>query len=179
MKTFSARRLDVQAFAEDGGELSGQEPLRAYPRLLAETQGRDPDSPVSWTASAEMRNPRHVHPQVWLHLKAQAQLSLTCQRCLAPVEMPVEVDRSFRFVADEDRAAAEDDQSEEDVLALSRAFDLVELVEDELLMDLPLAPRHDNCPPVSVKLGEEDLDAAGPERENPFAVLGKLKPPPK
>jgi uncharacterized protein len=178
-KQFSARRLDVSAFAEEAGELAGQEPLRTYPRLLAETQGRAADSPVSWSARAEVRNLRHVHPQVWLYLKAQARLSLTCQRCLAPVEVPVAVDRAFRFVADENMAAAEDEQAEEDVLALSRSFDLIELVEDELLMDMPLAPRHETCPPVSVTVGQEEVPPSTQERENPFAVLGKLKPPAK
>lgn len=177
MSKFSPRSLDVRAFAEEAGELSGQEPLRSYARLLAETQGRAPDTPVTWSASAEIRDPRHVHPQVWLHLRAHALLPLTCQRCLAPVEVPVEVNRSYRFVADEDMAAAEDDQSEEDVLALSRSFDMVELVEDELLMDLPLAPRHESCPPVSVTLSDEKVEAAEEQRKNPFAVLGQLKPP--
>jgi len=178
-KQFSARHLDIRAFAEEAGELAGQESLRAFPRLQAETQGRAPDAPVTWSAHAEVLNPRHVQPQVWLHLKAHSRLPLTCQRCLMPVEVPVEVDRSFRFVADENVAAAEDDQSEEDVLALSRNFDLIELVEDELLMDVPLAPRHESCPPVSVTLGDAELQASAERRENPFALLGKLKTPPK
>jgi len=168
-KQFSAHRLDVKSFAEEAGELASQDPLRGYPRLLEEAQGRAPDAPVSWSARAEIRNPRHVHPEVWLQLKAQALLPLTCQRCLQPVEVPVSIERSFRFVADEDMAAAEDDQSE----------DLVELVEDELLMDLPLAPRHESCPPVSVTLADENFEESDAQRENAFAVLGKLKNPSK
>jgi uncharacterized protein len=176
-KQFSARRLDVKAFAEDGGVLTGQEPLRTHPRLLAETQGRGPESPVTWSATGEIRNPRHVAPQIWLHLKAGATLSLTCQRCLGPVDVPVSADRSFRFVSDEETAAAEDDESEEDVLALSRSFDVLELVEDELLMELPLAPRHENCPPVHVVVEDEGFEGSSARHENPFAVLGQLKSP--
>ncbi len=94
-----------------------------------------------------MRNPLHAAAaEIWLHLRADAVLPLTCQRCLGPVEVALAVDRSFRFVADEELAAAEDELAEEDVLALSRSFDLVELVEDELLMEMPLAPRHEVCP---------------------------------
>ena len=53
---------------------------------------------------------------------------------------------------------------------------LVELVEDELLMELPVAPMHDVCPePVKMSAADEDFDSAGGERENPFAVLGRLK----
>jgi uncharacterized protein len=174
-RQFNARRLDVKAFAEDAAMLTGQEPLRVHERLLAETQGRGPESPVAWSATGEIRNPLHVHPQVWLHLKAQALLSLTCQRCLLPVDVPVAVDRSFRFVADEDMAAAQDDEAEEDVLALSREFELVELVEDELLMEMPLAPRHESCPPVHVTVADEAFEGSSARHENPFAALGHLK----
>jgi len=175
-KEFVARRLDVRSFAEEGAALSGQQPVQLHHRLMAETQERGAASPVTWSVRGEMRNPRHVHPEIWLHLKAQAVLALTCQRCLGPVDVPIALDRSFRFVADEDMAAAQDEQSEEDVLALSRSFDLVELVEDELLMELPLAPRHESCPgPVKLALADEDFEAAEALRENPFAMLGKFK----
>jgi uncharacterized protein len=176
-RQFSARHLDVKSFAEEAGALAGEEPLRVHARLLSETQGRGAETPVTWSASAELRNPLHVQPQVWLHLKADTTLSLTCQRCLMPVDVPVSVDRSFRFVGDEETAAAEDDQSEEDVLALSRAFDLVQLVEDELLMDMPLAPRHETCPPVHLEIADENFEGSSARHENPFAVLGRLKTP--
>ena len=172
---FSSRRLDVKSFAEQGAQLSGQEPLRSHERLLAETQGRGAEMPVKWSATGEIRNAHHVAPEVWVHLKAGALVSLTCQRCLAPVEVPVSVERSFRFVPDEQTAATQDDESEEDVLAMSRNFDLMELVEDELLMELPLAPRHETCPPVHVVVEDEGFEGSSARHENPFAVLGQLK----
>ena len=175
-KDYDPHRLDVRRFAEDGAALTGEDGLRRYHRLSAETQEAAADRPVTWQARGELLNPRHVHPQVWLHLDAAANLPLVCQRCLAPVEVPLEVHRSFRFVPDEATAAAEDDAAEEDLLALSRSFDLLELVEDELLMELPVAPMHEVCPqPVKMSAEDEDFDAAGAERENPFAVLGRLK----
>lgn len=174
-KEFAARRLDVKSFAEEGGVLSGQARVGQHPRLMAETQGRGAEAPVNWSATGEIRNPQHVQPQVWLHLEANASLPLTCQRCLAPVDVPVSVRRSFRFVPDEEMAAAQDEQSQEDVLALSRSFDLVELVEDELLMEVPLAPRHDSCPPVKLALTGAGFEDSAGRRENPFASLGRLK----
>lgn len=174
-KEFSPRRLDVKSFAEDGARLSGQEPLRTFERLLAEAQGREPDSLVKWSAAGDTRNPRHVTPEIWLHLQAGVAMQLTCQRCLAPVEVPVSVQRSFRFVADESTAAAQDDESEEDVLAMSRSFDLLELVEDELLMEMPLAPHHETCPPVQMVVEDEGFEGSSARHENPFVVLGQLK----
>lgn len=174
-KEFSPRKLDVKAFALEQGELAGQDSLSMHPRLLAEAQGPVAGRPVVWSARGEIRNPQHVQPQVWLHLTARTELPLTCQRCLQPMEASISVDRSFRFVADEATAAAEDDASEEDVLALSRAFDLVELLEDELLMELPTVPRHEVCPePVRLTAADDDFEAA-PEKVNPFASLAQLK----
>ncbi len=175
-KDFDPHRLDVRRFAEEGAELETDEGLHQLRRLAAETVGSPRDRTVHWQASGEMLNPGHVQPQVWLHLRADATLPLVCQRCLTPVDVPVTVDRSFRFVEDEATAAAEDDDAEEDLLAMSRSFDLVELVEDELLMEMPVAPRHEVCPePVKMSAQDADFDAAGGERENPFAVLGRLK----
>jgi uncharacterized protein len=175
-KDFDPHRLDVRRFAEEGAELSADAGLAQFGRLAAEIAGSPNGTTVHWNARGELLNPRHVHPQVWLHLNAGATLPLVCQRCLTPVDVPVTVDRSFRFVTDEATAAAEDDTSEEDLLALSRSFDLLELVEDELLMEMPVAPRHEVCPePVTMSAVDPDFDAGEAERENPFAVLGRLK----
>ena len=176
-KEFGAKSLDVVRFAEEGAALAGEEQVRQHPRLMSETDGRGGAAAIHWSASGELRNPGHVQPEVWVHLKAETHLPLTCQRCLGVVEVPILVDRSFRFVSDEDAAAAQDEQSDEDVLALSRGFDLLGLLEDELLMELPLAPRHAACPvPVKLEVADEDFDSPGVQRENPFAVLGKFKP---
>jgi uncharacterized protein len=174
-KEFDPRRLDVKAFAEATAELAGEERLGDHPRLMAETGGRGSDAALAWSVSGELRNPAHVHPEIWLHLEASSVLSLICQRCLAPVEVAVQVERPFRFVQDEAIAMAEDDSSEEDLLALSRSFDLMELIEDELLMDLPVAPRHEVCPvPVTLAVADEGFEEPA-ERENPFALLQRLK----
>ena len=174
-KEFIAQRLDVKAFAEEAGQLSGTESLGTFERLMAETEGRGADRPLTWSAHGELLNPRKVQPEVWLHLQADTVLSLTCQRCLAPVDVPVAVDRSFRFVADEATAESEDEEAEEDVLALSRIFDLPGLIEDELIMEMPLVPQHETCPqPVQLSAQDADFEEEA-ERPNPFAALARLK----
>jgi uncharacterized protein len=101
---------------------------------------------------------------------------MTCQRCLGPVDVDISAQRSFRFVASEAVAEVEDEESEEDVLVLSRDFDLLGLMEDELLMALPPVPKHDVCP-VHVVLEAKDADFVeeSEAKPNPFAVLGQLK----
>lgn len=173
---FVASRLDVKAFAQAGAVLSGCDRLSRYARLLDEVGGQGGEREVRWEARGEMPADASGHARVWLHLSAQVSLPLTCQRCLGPADIGVAVDRSFRFVATEAQAESEDEESDEDVLVLSRDFNLYELVEDELLMALPLVPRHEVCP-TEVKLSAEDADfeAAGATRPNPFVALAGLK----
>ncbi|TNF59243.1 MAG: DUF177 domain-containing protein [Burkholderiales bacterium] len=174
--SWNADRIDMRAFAQAGGSLSAQEPVAGFERLAAE---QHPDGPaasaVQWQAQAEMRTGLPgSEPTPWLHLQADVTLPLTCQRCLGPVPVRLQVDRWFRFVADEAAAEREDEDSEEDVLALEPRPSLRALVEDECLMELPLVPMHDSCPaPVPLSTGEAP-DAA-PQRENPFARLQRLR----
>jgi uncharacterized protein len=116
--------------------------------------------------------------QLWLDLKASLMLPMQCQRCLNPVLEAVQAERSFLFVADEAAAQALDDEVEDDVLVISRDFDALALVEDELILSLPLVPLHELCPeslPMSV--ADPAFEAAA-ERPNPFGVLASLKTDP-
>ena len=131
---------------------------------------------VRWQATGERRSAVDGSVRPALHLCVHAALPLTCQRCLGEVLTPVEVDRHFIFVPDESTAAALDDESEDDVLALEPSFDLHALIEDELLMALPLVPRHDRCPqPVMLSVQDPGFDAPTPDKPNPFAALAQLK----
>ncbi len=90
--------------------------------------------------------------------------------------MPLQVNRSFRFVADEALAAQQDEECEEDVLVLCRDFKLQDLVEDELLMALPLTPKHAVCPrPPRMSAADAAFTDEPQARENPFALLAGLK----
>lgn len=173
------RRLDVERFAAEGGRLEGEWPLGEMERLCGACHaapGRDAPDRVRWSAHGEQRRQAGRGARTWLRLTLDARVDLTCQRCLSAVTVPLAVDRWFQFEADEQRAAALDAESAEDVLVSSRSFDLRELAEDELLLALPLVPRHDVCPqPLPVPAGTDELpDAAGPAA-NPFAALAALK----
>lgn len=179
-REFHAEQLDVHAFAHAAAELSGAGPLLGWRRLASEAQGSDGAELVHWHVRGELRPDRSGVPQAWLHLQAHTVLPLTCQRCLAPVPIALDVENSFRFVADENTAAEEDDEAQEDVLVLSRRFNLPELIEDELLLAMPLVPLHETCP-VEVKLAVTDaaFEQAQEERPQAFAALGRLKAPKK
>lgn len=173
---FDAARLDIKAFTQTGASLAGEQPLQEYERLAEEAQGDTAQRIVRWAAYGEQRKVVGQADQVWLHLEADTVLPMTCQRCLGPVEVPLGVRNAFRFVASEAIAAEEDDEAEEDLLVLARDFDLNELVEDELLMALPVVPRHDVCPtPVTLAVADPDFEAGKDAKPNPFAALAKLK----
>ncbi len=175
-KEHSPDRLDVKAFAQAGAHLSGHDSLLKYERLASEAKGLHPDLLVDWQAHGEARATHGIGGQIWLHLMVRALFPMTCQRCLTTVDVPLEVDREFRFVADEATAEALDDDSEEDLLALSREFNLRELIEDELLMALPVVPRHEECPTaVPLASTDEDFEEANAQKPNPFAALASLR----
>ena len=175
-REFSPSRLDVNGFAADAATLAGADPVSAYPRLAAELADPASAAQVEWQAQGEERAGASGAAVPWLHLSADAVVPLVCQRCLMPVEMPLSVSRWFRFVADEATAEAEDDESDEDLLVVARDFDLKGLIEDELLMEIPLTPVHETCP-VDVQLSASDADFEAGEggKPNPFAVLGALR----
>ena len=172
---FDPEHLDIAAFASQGAELTGHWPLRSLQRLCGVTDKHVEISPadeVSWQLRGEVRRARASDKETWLTIKAQAKVVLQCQRCLQPMQVTLTVDNDIRFVAGEEEAAALDEESDDDVLALSRSLDAKSLVEDELLLALPLVPKHDRCP-EPLPLPTNEVEEA--QRPHPFAALAKLK----
>lgn len=168
-------RLDLRRLAEAADPVAGEAPLSGLSRLVSDAAPAG-DGRVSWTVRGERAAGPGGTAQTWLHLDARATVRLTCQRCLQPLDEPLHVVHSYRFVADETAAEREDEDAEEDVLAWPARgqLDLVGLVEDELILALPLVPRHDHCPQPLTAPAQPD-DGAAAARENPFAALAALK----
>jgi uncharacterized protein len=178
-KPWNLRRFDVRAFSEAATSMEGLAELADMERL---GQERHPDAqpvnPVRWALQGELRPGAAGKPAAWLHVLAELEFPVECQRCLGAVSVPLHVDRWFRFVEDEATAEAEDEHCEEDVLALEPKPDLLALIEDELLMAMPLVPMHDACPQAHGAAGSAETlrdGEGGPERPSPFASLLKLK----
>lgn len=171
---FDPRRLDVAAFARAGAELAGTWPLAEMPRLLQDTlPPPDGAATVAWAVRGSSKPVAGGEPELRLHLHAGTTLRMCCQRCLQPVTVVLDVRPSLRFVRGESQAEALDEAGDEDVLALTAALDLRQLVEDELILALPLVPRHETCAePLPMSAGD---DAATAEAPSPaFATLASL-----
>jgi uncharacterized protein len=178
--TSDPRRLDVATFAAVEGELAGELGQHALRRLSAATippQAGEPAA-IAWRARGERRVLAGAGVQPALAIAAQAEVTLECQRCLQPMHLPLRVERRIFFVEGEEAAATLDLESDDDVLARVPALDLHELIEDELLLALPIVPRHDDCPEPLPRAFVQKESAADPE-ENPFAVLAALKRGPR
>jgi len=172
MKTdWQPRVLDLHRFTMSNGVWQDATPLSQLARVHEACWDHTgvADRTCQWTLTGETRIVAGT-VQAWLHLTAQVTLRLQCQRCLEPLDIPVQVDRWFRLVADEATALEEDDAAEEDLLALDREFDALALLEDDVLLAMPLVPRHTACQaPWSAALGDN--------LPHPFAALATLKEP--
>lgn len=166
------RHLPIATLADAGATLQGQTPLRELPRLANACPASAADTLVSWQAQCSTRQTHGQSKEVWLELQAEVPLTLECQRCLQAMPEPLQVQRTFRFAPDEATAARLDEEIEEDVLVINRQFDLLELIEDELIMALPFAPRHADCQPAA---SLQDESPIADEQPHPFAVLQQLK----
>lgn len=171
------RRIDVERLAREGAQLEGVWPLDGMQRVVDSCHpdpGPQASDDVAWVARGEQRR-EGGELQTWLELYAHARVTLTCQRCLGPMDTALDVRRRFRFVEGEEAAAALDAESDDDVLARPSALDLHELAEDELLLAMPIVPRHDVCPePIQIDspLAMNDDTTAS---ANPFAALAALR----
>lgn len=176
-RALDPKRLDVAALAGAGAELDGEWPAERLARLMAATL--DPPAgaaraAIAWRVRGERRALAGAGVRPSIELGADTDVSLVCQRCLQPMNLPLRATRRIFFVDGEDAAVALDAETDDDVLALAPALDLTALIEDELLLALPLVPRHEVCPEPLPRAFVDD-DFAGPAGDNPFAALAVLK----
>ena len=105
-----------------------------------------------------------------LQLRITGSLQLSCQRCLEPFAFKLDIASIFIVVADENAIPAEaDEQDDIDYLVEDAQMSVMALIEDAVLLALPLAPKHDDAQcAASAKLNEL-------KKPSPFAVLKALK----
>jgi len=79
-----------------------------------------------------------------LRLRVNGTIRLACQRCLEPLSIELASDRHFVLVEREDQLMdlADENDNVESLMAEEK-FDVMVLVEDEILLQVPIAPTHD------------------------------------
>ncbi len=155
--------FDSLALARDNGEVSGSLAVAQMPRLAeyAPAPGGE--------LNCSLRGGRGEDGRLCLWLTLSGQLRLTCQRCLQALELPLQLESRLLLVpagaAWPDEELVDDSA---DAIAASAEQSLASLVEEEILLALPLAPRHESCAlPV--------VDGADGRPPSPFAALVRGK----
>ncbi len=159
-------KVDPATWADRGMQLTLNVSASLFPRLrqalLAEA---DVELNLGFT-----RDPRR---HAVLTLRMQGQWPVQCQRCMQ--SMPLSVDESvYLHLLHEDEEAAHLDESEDYVL-LDEQGELAvrEVIEDELLLCLPLVARHEQC--ADVRLETAETAPVGEEKRKPFAGLAEMQ----
>ncbi|WP_426689305.1 YceD family protein [Rhodanobacter ginsengiterrae] len=111
----------------------------------------------------------------YVDVRATASLNLLCQRTLEPFALPVTVDTRLGLIRLERDEAGLPPDCEPLLVAEDGRLNPRDVIEDELLLALPLVPVNpDSSLPDEVISQEPETSGEG-QRENPFAVLRELK----
>ncbi|WP_345795775.1 YceD family protein [Castellaniella sp. MT123] len=164
--------IDALEFARAGQVLEGTVVAREFTRLcqdLPEPQ----DAGFSWCLAGRQDA---VSGLMWLDVRAQGNVRVICQRCMRPFQLALRVDNTLGLVRDTaqleamDALETEDDDPGPEYVVADRHLDVPALIEDELILVLPYAPRHDVCPDAS-----DGSPRPGQAKPSPFAVLEQLR----
>lgn len=158
--------IDTLEFAREGRSVSGTVPASGLPRLL-EFVGKS-DALLECELQGRREDGRN-----WLDLSVRGEFDLICQRCLGPLPFVLETDAELQVIAPGE--AWPDEALEDGALSLSSdaiaadaAQAVTDLIEEEVLLALPVVPKHEEgCEPPA---RSDDKRAA-----SPFAVLATLK----
>jgi uncharacterized protein len=153
--------IDGFEFASAGATQQGVWPLSEFPRL------RDMLAADAGEVRYEISGVRDERGRPSLRLKVSGTLALRCQRCLEPMPFEVQTDETLVLAATLAEIHAEPARADgPDRVVAGREMALRELVEDELILAVPYAPRHEDCAPAAAS------DSA--EKISPFAGLKGL-----
>jgi uncharacterized protein len=126
---------------------------------------------VDWALRGEQNQRVDGGVEQYLGLTLKGSAHMVCLRCLGMVVIPIAEDRQFRLAKDEvdaEKLDLEDDWI--DAIVGGSRFDVLSLVEDEVILALPFSPMHESC---ESPIGKDVAD----ERPNPFLVLAQMKKP--
>ena len=162
--------IDSLDFARNGREISGEVQVAELPRLLDILE--NPQGILSYRIQGGV-DKQGTH---FLDLGVVGQCWLRCQRCLNSLECPVRLDTRL-LLRDQvsldalDKNVAGGDAEESDSILADAHLNVLDLLEEEILLSLPISPKHDLD---ACQVAAESKNAIR-EETNPFAALAKMK----
>lgn len=166
-----ARQLDYRRRAVDGSQIEGRLTLSDLPRtreVVVDGSQASVDVALAFEEDPQRR--------VVLTGRVKTALMLACQRCLQPTEVPMDF-RAAGVVVSSDEAAAAVPRQWEPILTEGDTLDVHALVDDELLLALPMTVQCDRPECRAAYDTEQKTPEEPPARDkpNPFAALASLK----
>jgi uncharacterized protein len=155
---FARPFIDSFDFARNGRELRDEIPIVTLSRLsdmLASSEGT-----LRYKVIGLKVGDAHK-----LEIVLAGSCQLRCQRCLGDFTYPLQITSSLQLISADKLDEIEND---EDAIEATSQLDVLALLEDELLLSLPFAPKH---PEGTCVTPIKDLR----EKDNPFAILALLK----
>lgn len=148
MKRPQDPRFDAFKLAASKGELQGS----IEPGLLGRLEDRIADGiakPDGGRIDWSIRGAADEHGRPAITVSLQGTVPLECQRCLRLLDQLVQQSTTLLLARNEADLLHLDEVSEHEVVLASAPLDPIALVEDELLLTLPFAPRHEaSCSPA-------------------------------
>lgn len=164
------KRYQVQKEVTQNGRFEGEIPLADLKRLQEMLYLEDADQQQrNIRVKFEFLRSEFDIPMLKGHL--QTNLALECQRCLQSLEMPLELDFSLLIDASDEIVQH---GSQDTLYSDDGWIDIVEVVEDELILAIPLVAMHENRA-CNSNWRASAITAETVRKENPFAVLQQLK----
>ena len=161
---FARPFIDSVDFALNGQEISGEVPVAEIPRLLDALE--NPQGILSYMVRGGMDS----RGDPLLEVRIEGQCQLRCQRCLHAMDYVIGIETRLLLRDQESLDALGDEEDEEcDSILADKHLDVLNLLEDEILLSLPIAPKHE-AGACRMAYGE-----SGRKEEHPFAALAKLK----
>ncbi|MBL1276895.1 MAG: DUF177 domain-containing protein [Ectothiorhodospiraceae bacterium] len=169
--------IDPYAFATQGRQLEGTLPVSALARLIPLLATDDTEEIARYQVDYTLLFGTDQGGVRGVLGKLEATLPLKCQRCMGKMQMVVHVDIQIGFVSS--RKAAEIlPESYDPLLVTDDGVTVNGIVEDELILALPLVAMHEikDCPKgETFQEKAQDNEGDAPKRKNPFAMLATLK----
>jgi uncharacterized protein len=153
--------IDGLAFARSAAVLQGRLGMESLPRLA---QSGCSVSALDFVLTGEINE----HGKPGLRLVVDGSMRLLCQRCLDSLEWPLHLAVRLELAASDAEIAAVDGGDDIDRVVAGREMSVAALVEDEVLLALPMVPKHERCSPAA-GLG----DGAKPSAFQALAALRK------
>lgn len=160
--------IDSLDFARNGKHLSGDLPVAELPRLLDALE--TPQGVLHYTVQGGVDK----QGMQFLDVGVVGLCRLRCQRCLDGLDYPVRLDTRLLLRDQAGLEALDDEAGDEeegfDSILADMHLNVFEMLEEEILLSLPIAPKHElgACQATDGKNTRMD-------EQNPFAVLAKLK----